>query len=230
MRVFVFLLVIGNLLFLAWTHGYLGFAPNPDAFRMQNQLHPDRIRVISVDEPPPEAAREQRVVAVSEKKPVEACVLVSDLATADAERIEGAFGEKLPAVRVSKTLVPKSTSYWVYIPPVATRKDAESKAAELAKLGIKDYYIVQENGPNNRAISLGLFSAKEAATTHLETLKGRGVRSAKVFERVLKPETVALELRGNDGQTDALRQVVTDVLADAKVEACKSKSVQASAQ
>ena len=38
MRALVFLLILANLLFFAWTQGYLGNTANPDALRLQQQL------------------------------------------------------------------------------------------------------------------------------------------------------------------------------------------------
>ena len=63
MRVFVFLLILANLLFLAWTKGYLGSPSNPDALRAQNQLLANQVKVVSrdvppVDLPPPKTTRE----------------------------------------------------------------------------------------------------------------------------------------------------------------------------
>ena len=43
------------------------------------------------------------------------------------------------------------------IPPLANKKEADAKAAELKKLQVQEYFVIQENGPNNHAISLGLF-------------------------------------------------------------------------
>ena len=56
MRALVFLLILANLLFLAWTQGYFGAAANPDAFRLQQQLLAERITVVARDEPPTPAA------------------------------------------------------------------------------------------------------------------------------------------------------------------------------
>jgi hypothetical protein len=47
---------------------------------------------------------------------------------------------------------------------------------------VSDFFVVQEPGPSQNAISLGLFGTEEAAQSHLGRLKERGVRSA-VAER-----------------------------------------------
>ena len=54
MRILVFLLLLFNLLFLAWTRGLLGGEPPPDALRMQQQLQAERIKVVARDNLPEE--------------------------------------------------------------------------------------------------------------------------------------------------------------------------------
>ena len=44
MKVLVFLLVLGNLLFYAFSAGYLGHPDNPDAARVDQQITPERLR------------------------------------------------------------------------------------------------------------------------------------------------------------------------------------------
>jgi hypothetical protein len=53
MRVLVFLLVLVNLLFLAYTQGYFGVPQNPDAQRWGQQVQPDKLTVASRGAPPP---------------------------------------------------------------------------------------------------------------------------------------------------------------------------------
>lgn len=53
MRVLVFLLVLVNLLFLAYTQGYFGAPQNPDAQRWGQQVQPDKLTVASRGAPPP---------------------------------------------------------------------------------------------------------------------------------------------------------------------------------
>jgi hypothetical protein len=51
-KVLVFLLVLGNLLFYAFSAGYLGHPDNPDAARVDQQITPERLRVVSRGEAP----------------------------------------------------------------------------------------------------------------------------------------------------------------------------------
>lgn len=223
MRTVVFLLIVANLLFLAWAQGLLGSSSSPDAFRMQQQLLADQIRIVSRDDAPTEADTEKEVKAAEKKleKVEEVCVQLNGLVVADSERFETLLSEKFSAFKAVRTKISGSTSYWVHIPPLASKKEAETKASELKKFGITDFFIMQEAGQNNLAISLGLFSSKESALAYLETLRGKGVKSAKLTERNVKPPLVMLEIRGPETQADALQQTVTEALPEVKPAACK---------
>lgn len=227
MRILVFLLILSNLLFFAWTHDYLGLSREPDAYRAREQLHADQLRIVSTDQPPPEAERKEKAPKQAERPAGEACLLLADMSPADAESLEAMFAEKLPGSKVVRTTTPGSASYWVNIPPLKSKREADNKVAELKKFGIKEYFVVQENGPNNLAISLGLFSTQEAAAGALESLREKGVRSARVTERSLKPALAQLEVRGTDAQAEEMRQIVAQAASQAKQVACKPRNAAA---
>jgi len=226
MRIFVFLLVLANLLFFAWTRGYFGVTENADAFRLGQQLRADQIRIVANDVPPPEIARapEKKVAKPEEKAPVETCILLADLPPADADRLEPALAEALADVTVTRTDSPGTSSFWVHIPPLKTKRDAEIKAGELKDLGVKEYFIVQENGANQLAISLGLFSSSDAATAALAKLREQGVRSARIAERQLKPALAHLELHAPEEKATELAQWLAKTAPDARRSACKLRN------
>ena len=221
MRALVFFLLLANLLFLTWTEGYLGSSANPDAFRVQQQLLADRVTVVARDEPPLESTKLAPTGMATERMDSETCLQLNDLLIADADLLETRVAEKLPAFTAVRTKVAESTSYWVFIPPAANKKEVDAKVATLKKLNVPEFFVVQESGPNNMAISLGLFSRKEAANSRLETLRGQGVKSAKVGERSIKPALASLEIRGSEAQAEALRQVVAEALPESKSHDCK---------
>lgn len=227
MRAIVFLLILVNLLFLAWTQGYLGASSNPDSLRVQQQLLADQIRVVARDEAPAVTVKSEVALKTDETKPVQACILVGDLPIAEIVRLESLLAEKWSAYKSERTKVTNSASYWVNIPPLASKQDADNKAAELKKLGITEFYIVQEEGLNNRAISLGLFSSREAATAHLEMLRAKSVKSARVAERNVKPLSGSLEINGPAAQAEALRQALAEALPGSKPRACTSQATTA---
>ena len=228
MRSFVFLLILANLLFFAWTQGVLGVPSNSEAFRMQQQLLAEQVTVVARDVPPPETSTAEVAVKPVENKSADTCILLTDWPSATADQLESRLAEKFSAFKVSRTQATSSSSgYWVFIPPLANKKDVDSKVADLKKFGVTEFFVVQESGANNRAISLGVFSGKDAATAYLEKLRTKGVKSAKVTERPGKEPVSMLEIRGPEAQADAVRQTAIEVLPEAKPGACKTQTESA---
>lgn len=209
MRALIFVLVLGNLLFLAWTQGYLGSTTSPDAVRIGQQLQPERMRIVARGEPPPSEKK-----AVAEKKEAIVCLLWHGLAGEDADRIERLLAEKFAAFKTVRSQPASHTNYWVFIPAQASKQDADRKAAELKKLGVPEYFIVQDAGPHRLAISLGIFSTEAAAYERLEALRTKGVRSARVGERNAETARASLEASGPETQVEAVRAAVAGVASD----------------
>jgi hypothetical protein len=223
MRAFVFLLILANLLFFSWTQGYFDIARDSDAFRVDQQLLADRIRVVARDEPPPE-----KVAAVAskppEKKVEDVCLRFVELPLADAVRLENLVAEKFPAMKTARTVNPVSAAYWVFIPPAPTRQETDRKIAELKKLGVPELFVVQEPGPDQRAISLGIFSTREAANERLDELRAKSVRTAKVGERNVKAASATLDLRGPRPESaPAFASLIAETVPDAKPQSCAAQ-------
>jgi hypothetical protein len=217
MRFLVFLLVFANLLFFVWTQGYFGASANPDALRLEQQLLADQITVVARGEPPVVAADK-----APEKKALDSCLLWSELPLVDADRLERLLAEKFANFKAVRSVAAGSSTYWVFIPPLANKPEADKKAAELTRLGAPEFYVVQEAGPNHLAISLGIFSSKEAANERLEALRAKGIKSAKLGERNAKPGLAAVEAHGPGEQADALREAALALLPQLKPGACKA--------
>ncbi len=223
MRVAVFLLVLVNLLFLVWTRGYLGAPANPDARRIDQQLLADQLTVVARGEPPRTASREADK-APDKKKPA-SCQLWSDLASSDADQVERLLTDQFAAFKATRRTVAENSGYWVFIPPLANKEEASKKAAELQQLGISDFFVVQASGANQLAISLGTYRSEEAANAGLETLRAKGVKSAKMGERKGRPPFNTLEIHGPEAQAEALRKAIAALLPRAVPTVCKPRSV-----
>lgn len=65
--------------------------------------------------------------------------------------------------------------YWIYKPPLASPEAAQAKAEELRRLGVDDFFIVQDAKWHN-AISFGVFKDESLADALMEKLKQKGVR------------------------------------------------------
>ncbi|WP_288842844.1 SPOR domain-containing protein [uncultured Deefgea sp.] len=107
-------------------------------------------------------------------------------------RWAGITGDQIDNVRTkiqnlsliaSETASGESSKVWVYMPPLASLEIAKQKAAQLAEMGITDYFVVNNGGRWQNSISLGVFSNREAGERHLAELKALGVKSAVVREK-----------------------------------------------
>nr|MBP9655454.1 SPOR domain-containing protein [Rhodocyclaceae bacterium] len=123
--------------------------------------------------------------------------------------------------KLSRKVVPgESSGWWVYIPALPGKAEAEKKAGELRNLGVSDLFIVQE-GTSRHAISLGIFSSEKGSSERLAELKAKGVRSAVIGPRPGKDAFVALQARGPGDRKAALIAAVADALQKNDVLACK---------
>lgn len=211
LRFLIILLVLLNLLAFAAVKGWLGFEPpRGEPERITNQLHPERIRMIGepaasrtpaqAPAPPsePTAALPTPIVAEADTPadavaptPVPApapapvadtiCVYWSGLNASDADRLTALLVAAGTDPRQSS--VEATSSWWVRIPPQGSREAAERRVRELRAQGVTDLFIVQDPGPNQFAISLGLFKTEASSNQHLAQLRAKGVRGAGVATR-----------------------------------------------
>jgi hypothetical protein len=78
---------------------------------------------------------------------------------------------------VNQTVVgQENVRYWIYKPPMASAEAAQTKAEELRKLGVEDFFIVQDDPKWRNAISFGVFRDEKLADKLMEDLKAKGVR------------------------------------------------------
>lgn len=79
--------------------------------------------------------------------------------------------------QVSQTSVgQENVRYWIYKPPLASAEVAQTKADELRKLGVEDFFIVQDDPKWRNAISFGVFRDEKLADRLMADLKAKGVR------------------------------------------------------
>jgi hypothetical protein len=98
-----------------------------------------------------------------------------------------------------------SGNFWVYIPPLRTREDAQKKLGEVRALGVEEGYILQDSSRWKNAISLGVFSNEDGAKRHLAALQAKGVRSAVAGARTHDTGQALLRInRGDDATMEAV--------------------------
>ena len=287
MRALVFLLVLANLLFLAYAQGFFGIGDNPDRDRIRQQLAPEKVRILARGQAPadeaaapsastadgaagPEAqadgdssgdgakaakdgskdaktpdrndksdkAGDKAAPKAGDKSPDkndksadkgsdkkapdpkgDRCLVWNGLAGAQADKLAALGASKYTSLKAGRSLQGEASAYWVYIPPLPSRQEAEHKADQLKALQVPEYFIVQD-GANRNAISLGIFSTEQAAKDRLEDLKKRGVRSAKSGPKTQKGDTVRLEMRGPTAQLEAFRSAAAAQVGEVKAVSC----------
>lgn len=217
MKALVFLLVLANLVIYAVSAGYFGRPDNPDAARAEHQIAPERIRVVSQGEAPAMKAPEAPTDTVPP-----ACLRWTGLDRDTVDRLEKLLRERHPAYRGERSSQPgEGKGWWVFVPPLASKAEADRKTAELRQLGITDYFVLPEANPNHNAISLGIFSTERGAQERLAELRNKGVRTARLAARPGGEPTFSLEVRGPLPEKDALLTSVAETWPKLDSEACR---------
>lgn len=217
MRIAFFLLLLANVVFFAYSWFGEELFPG-ESLLLQQQINPQAIVIVA----PAKLAR-------AEPEPARnaACLEWGAFVAGEAGRAERALASLASGSTLSRRRVEEAATWWVFMPPQGGRAAAIGKAAELKRLGINEYFIVQEDPKYRFAISLGIFRTQEAAANHLEQLRARGVRTAQVGTREAKDSKLWLQLRDVPkavaARLDDLRKTFPDsVVRECAAEAGKS--------
>lgn len=206
MRALFLLLVAANLGLFAWSRYYAVPESAPEREPMRRQMNPEKIRVLS--------GTEVRSLPAAKAKPAadvapKACVEWGGFAVAEAPRGEQALEPLALGPRLAQNRTEETAGWWVFIPPQGNRAAALKKAAELKSLGVEEYFVLQEEGKMQWAVSLGVFRTEESARSRLEALRAKGVRSAQTGERETRVTKVWFQVRNADAALQArLREIV----------------------
>ncbi len=241
MKALIFLLVLVNLFFYAFSAGHLGNTASIDAGRLEQQLKPESIRIVSrgekpappatptaapvsVETPPPalEVARVEPTLVTeppgSASGPI--CLVWDALAQVAAERVSRVVSRGFPEFKLQQGAThAEGNGWWIHIPALADKAAAEKKSGELRALGVNEYFIVQD-APNRHAISLGVFSSEKGARERLAQLQAQGVRSARLGVRPDKDGNIRLEIRGPADGREALLAALLAALPKNKPQDC----------
>lgn len=152
------------------------------------------------------AAEKAPEKAVAEAVAPQACVVFAGLSVDQARELTARIAKAGTGFKLSETRSDAPSSWWVNIPAQGSREGADKKAAELRRLGVDDLFIMQDPGPNQFAVSLGLYKSEAAATRLLEALKDKGVRSAQITAR--GAGVTRIEVRGPG---DSLATLASDL-------------------
>ena len=210
-----FLLVLCNLVFFAWTQGYFGKVDDGrEPQRYSHQLEPDKLTVTGVAPAPP-----------APPPGAEACRLVGGLTLAEARHLQEITQpeEKSIGLKFAVKPIEMPPGHWVFIPPLANKALADKKLLELKQRGVANPELIQEEGADKFAISLGMFNTKEEAGEHLQSLNKRGVRSALIQERPRPASKAKLEARGSQEPLLKRLQELLNGLSNTSIEDCPNE-------
>lgn len=185
MRALFLLLILANLLFLAYVQ-VAGEEASTASRIAALQISPERIRILNKGGGP--AAEVERrsgpsIPTVLAPKAPAACVEWGNIGGPDVAQAENALTALQIQPAQLERVVADADGYWVHMPPLPGKAEVDRKIGELKALGIREFFVVQEPGAWRNAISLGIFRSDEAANVFLASLRQRGVRSAVVAKR-----------------------------------------------
>lgn len=215
LKIFFWLLLLGNAGLFAYWQGHFDtlLSSGREPARMKEQLNADKVRLVlppapapapTVPEPAPETAPQAAAPAAEVRKPVVlACTEIGNFSPDEAKRFTTEIAALSLGERVKQRALQEVSSHIVYIPPQADKEGAEKKAGELRRLGVDDFFIIQDNSPMRWGISLGVFKHEEAARAHLAALGQKGVRSARIGQRMATSSQVAFQVRELDEDAKA---------------------------
>jgi len=158
--------------------------------------------------PSPSTLIQNTAVSQGTKPDQPICLEWGDFSGTDLTRATAALSALQLGDKVGQREIERDIGYWVYIPPLKNKTAVNRKLGELKGLGIKEYYVVQSQGPWLNAISLGVFKTREAAENFLHVLNAKGVRTAKVGERASKLKTTLFILNKVDAGTEAKLEAI----------------------
>ncbi len=240
-------LLLANALLFSWMRWGGLLTTDPESMSAQLELHADKIVLLKKEdalaqaEPVPlSAAPALLPVVASAVEVVEAGPaprLSDELANPPKQKQCLYWGEfsgsgladarqKLSTLNLGERLqartIEHASGFWVYMSPLKNQAAVQRKIGQLQALGINDYFVVQEDGDWQRAISLGVFRTEQAAENHLASLRKQGVRTAKVGERKSKLKFTQFVVTDVEGEIESkMRVFQADLLgSELKISDC----------
>jgi len=195
-RTLFFLLLLANVAFFGYSWFSAALFPG-ESLLLQQQINPQAIRLLA----PQQIAK--TAGAKREPQKIAVCLEWGVFSGGDVGRAEVALAPLALGAKLTPRRIEEMAGWWVYMPPLGSRQAAANKSAELKRLGVEDFFILQEDPKFRFAISLGVFRTEEAAKSRLERLRVQGVRTARIGAREAQALKTSFQVR------DAPETVVT---------------------
>jgi sporulation related protein len=190
MRTLFFLLLLANLTLFGFIK--LDSMSAGEGVRLAQQVQPDKIKLLTP----------QQVAALGPAKVAalaDVCVEWGPMSDSERTRAVSVI-EPLDLARLTtQKKVEVIASYWLFLPPAATKAAADRRVDELKSLGIRDASVI-DIGAQRLSISLGAFRTEEAAQARLDALQAQGIKNARVGQRTQAVQQTALVVRDPPAQ------------------------------
>jgi hypothetical protein len=192
LRFFFWIFLLLNLGLLAINLGYLGDwqLEKHEPARLKLESNPDRLQLMSADaflalQENKEKPREEKTM----------CIEVGQFSSADVTEFEDKLKPLSLLQKTKRDTTVDVATHMVFIPSLGSKDGAEKKAIELKRLGVNDFFIVQDQSILRWGISLGVFRTEDAAKTHLANLTSKGVKTAKIGTRTVNANKFSFQFR-----------------------------------
>ncbi len=120
--------------------------------------------------------------------PPATCVRVAGIISeADARELAEGARRSGAILAYSGSTTFEQHRFWVLIPPFPSANAAQPTLETLRRRGLRDYYLIR-TGENRNAISLGVFSGREAAESRYRRIERLGLEPR--LERITLPALV----------------------------------------
>lgn len=237
LRLFVLLLILANGAYFAWSHDLLsswGLAPEPQSepHRLNQQIAPERIHILKINDAPVSAMTAAHAVADTPGTPKPPTVSNATAAPSMCMQA-GVFNDKQSAVlrqaltaslpagswRLAATALP--TRWIVYMGKYPDNNTRDLKKSQLTKIKVPFEALTEvalEPG-----ISLGSHASQEAANQALSRLFKQGVRTARVLQEQPGKMGFQLTVPAVDESTRARLTALRVQLAGKPLLPCKSQ-------
>jgi hypothetical protein len=224
LKIIFWLLLLANATLFAMQKGYLGalYSDGREPTRISKQLQADKIKMTVAEAAPAASATSAASatlasatsaaaasaaaasaaaasVAPAGPAPVVACTEIGNFTAAEARRFSSQLAERTPAIKFVRRETQEVASHMVYLPSLGSKEAADKKADEVRRLGISDFFVIQDSSALRYGISLGIFKTDEAAQRQVASLAKRGLSGAKVGTRTVSSSKVAFQLRDLGG-------------------------------
>ncbi|MEI7457016.1 MAG: SPOR domain-containing protein [Nitrosomonadales bacterium] len=206
MKKVLWVLIAVNVIFFAVMKSGI-FNGSPDA-QVLTAIHAEKITLAASSAPVAAVSSVSEPVAAAVLTPVSAPVVASvatrscfewgEFTGAEFDRASAALKKLSLGDKLSQREVDRVIGFWVYIAPQKDKGAVTQKLAQLKARGVTDFFVVQEAGEWQNAISLGIFKTREAAESFMEGLRKKEVTSAKMGERSSKIKSVVFVFDGLD--------------------------------